>query len=140
VVVRIRDRERIEASNVQPVGWSLDAWSLGPTGYCPGKRSAGSVLETGRRVVPLLPRPEERRRSSAVGRLKAYRRGQQDVEYLTLWRLLRKEPQWAVGHSVRAALRLAGERTATVSAAAKTRASLNTGACARRMPGHCGCA
>ncbi len=34
-------------------------------------------------------------------RLKAYRRGQQDVEYLTLWALLRKEPRWAVGRQVR---------------------------------------
>src|SRR5581483_5193863 len=46
-------------------------------------------------------------------RLKAYRRGQQDVEYLTLWRLLRGEPQWAAGRSVREALRLAGERAGT---------------------------
>src|SRR5205823_12716017 len=46
-------------------------------------------------------------------RLKAYRRGQQDVEYLTLWRLLQKEPQWAAGRSVREALNLVGKRTGT---------------------------
>ena len=46
-------------------------------------------------------------------RLKAYRRGQQDVEYLTLWALLRHEPRWAVGRQVRAALNLAGTRQGT---------------------------
>ena len=46
-------------------------------------------------------------------RLKAYRRGQQDVEYLTLWSLLHKEPRWAVGRQVRAALNLAGTHQAT---------------------------
>jgi hypothetical protein len=46
-------------------------------------------------------------------RLKAYRRGQQDVEYLTLWSELRDEPRWAVGQQVRAALKLAGTRQGT---------------------------
>ncbi|MFO0925741.1 MAG: hypothetical protein U0736_01730 [Gemmataceae bacterium] len=34
-------------------------------------------------------------------RLKAYLRGQQDVEYLTLWSLHAREPRWAVGEAVR---------------------------------------
>ena len=46
-------------------------------------------------------------------RLKAYRRGQQDVEYLTLWSQLHNEPRWAVGQQVRAALKLAGTRQGT---------------------------
>ena len=39
-------------------------------------------------------------------RLKAYRRGQQDVEYLTLLAQVKGEPRWAIGRSVRQALRL----------------------------------
>ena len=45
-------------------------------------------------------------------RLKAYRRGQQDVEYLALWSRLRKQPRWAVGRRS-AALNLAGTRQRT---------------------------
>ena len=55
-------------------------------------------------------------------RLKAYRRGQQDVEYLTLLAQVKGEPRWAVGESVREALHLSGERKGTVPAA-RTRAS-----------------
>ena len=46
-------------------------------------------------------------------RLKAYRRGQQDVEYLEIWSRLSNEPRWAVGEQVRAALKLAGTRQGT---------------------------
>ena len=52
-------------------------------------------------------------------RLKAYRRGQQDVEYLTLWSRLHNEPRWAVGRQVRAALNLAGTRQGTGSTGAE---------------------
>jgi len=48
----IRDRERHRASNVAAGRWSLDAWSLGPTGYCPGNDRQASVLETGRTCCP----------------------------------------------------------------------------------------
>ena len=43
-------------------------------------------------------------------RLKAYRRGQQDVEYLTLLSQVKNQPRWAVGQKVREELHLAGER------------------------------
>jgi len=45
--------------------------------------------------------------------LKAYRRGQQDAEYLTLWSQTRNEPRWAVGQQVRAALKPAGKGQGT---------------------------
>ena len=45
-------------------------------------------------------------------RLKAYRRGQQDVEYLTLLTQVLNEPRWAVGQRVREELKLAGVRGA----------------------------
>ena len=43
-------------------------------------------------------------------RLKAYRRGQQDVEYLTLLSQVKNQPRWAVGQKVREELYLSGER------------------------------
>ena len=46
-------------------------------------------------------------------RLKAYRRGQQDVEYLTLWTQLHNQPRWAAGQQVRAALKMVGKRQGT---------------------------
>ena len=46
-------------------------------------------------------------------RLKAYRRGQQDIEYLTLLMLWKREPRWAIGQRVREALKLAGVRKGT---------------------------
>ena len=52
-------------------------------------------------------------------RLKAYRRGQQDVEYLTLWVAPCGLPRWAVGQQVREALHLAGSRQATETGGAE---------------------
>src|SRR5208282_3137942 len=46
-------------------------------------------------------------------RLKAYRRGQQDVEYLVLLSQVKGEPRWAIEDSVRQALHLSGERKGT---------------------------
>ena len=50
-------------------------------------------------------------------RLKAYRRGQQDVEYLVLWSSLHNQPRWAVGRQARAAFKLTGTRQGTGTAA-----------------------
>lgn len=52
-------------------------------------------------------------------RLKAYRRGQQDVEYLTLWAHHRGLPRWAVGRQVRETLHLSGSRRATETGGAE---------------------
>jgi hypothetical protein len=46
-------------------------------------------------------------------RLKAYRRGQQDVEYLTLLQQVLGQPRWAVAERVREALHLAATRAGT---------------------------
>jgi len=114
LVIEYGTTNAIEASNLQPVGWSLDAWSLGADGVLPWQTIGRP--NSWRQADPLsLFYPAQKRGDDPVPsvRLKAYRRGQQDVEYLTLWRLLRNEPQWAVGQSVRETLRLAGERTGT---------------------------
>jgi hypothetical protein len=126
IVLEYGSTNAVEGSNLQPVGWCLDAWSLGADGIVPwqtvgndgsweradelalfypgrGRGRAGAGAVRGRSSQGVIPSI----------RLKAYRRGQQDVEYLTLWALLHKEPRWAVGQQVRAALNLAGTRQGT---------------------------
>jgi hypothetical protein len=118
----------IEESNVQPAAWCLDAWSLGADGIIPWQTIG--TEESWRRsdeLALLYPgrRVENPAQANAVSppfpsiRLKAYRRGQQDVEYLQMWSQLRDEPRWAVGQQVRAALKLAGTRQATGVAGAE---------------------
>ncbi len=114
LVIEYGTTNAVEASNMQPVGWSLDTWSMGADGVLPWQTIGRP--ESWKQADPLslfYPGLEKGADPVPSVRLKAYRRGQQDVEYLTLWRLLQKEPQGAVGQSVREALRLAGERSGT---------------------------
>jgi hypothetical protein len=122
----------VEGSNLQPVGWSLDTWSLGADGVLPwqtvGTADSWDRADELALFYPVMgmPRAESgsgdgrglETRAPREGvipsvRLKAYRRGQQDVEYLTLWSRLQNEPRWAVGRQVRASLGLAGVRRGT---------------------------
>jgi hypothetical protein len=90
-------------SNVSPAGWCWDSWTLGSDGIIPWQT---------------IGRPESWRQDDqlalfypgeAVGlkgpvpsiRLKAYRRGQQDAEYLTLLTRALNQPRWAVGSMIR---------------------------------------
>lgn len=104
----------IEDANVQAVGWCLDTWALGADGVIPWQ-TIGSAESWSKADELALFYPGPVRRAAPVPsiRLKAYRRGQQDVEYLTLLAHLKKAPRWAVGGRVREALRLAAERQAT---------------------------
>jgi len=118
IVLEYGSTNPVEASNLQPVGWCLDAWSLGADGIVPWQ-TIGTAESWNRADELSLFYPRRRTRPSAVAgpipsiRLKAIRRGQQDVEYLTLWSLLRNEPRWAVGQQVRSTLKLAGKRQGT---------------------------
>ena len=38
IVLEYGSTNSVEGSNVQPVGWCLDAWSLGADGVYPGRR------------------------------------------------------------------------------------------------------
>ena len=116
IVLEYGSTNPIEGSNVQPVAWCLDVWSMGADGVVPWQ-TVGNAESWARADELSLFYP-----SRGVGphaepipsiRLKAYRRGQQDVEYLTLWSQVRNEPRWAVGQQVRAALKLAGTRQGT---------------------------
>jgi len=98
----------IEASNVQPAGWCVSAWCLGADGVLPWQTigNAGSwatadelsLFYPGNNVARAEPVPSVR--------LKAYRRGQQDVEYLMLLTQALNAPRWAVGQAVQEQLRL----------------------------------
>jgi hypothetical protein len=124
IVLEYGSTNPVESSNVQPLAWCLDTWSLGADGIIPwqtvGNADSWNKADELALFYPALGTPAAAvTRSNAAGapipsiRLKAYRRGQQDVEYLTLWSQSRAEPRWAVGAQVRAALGLAGKRQGT---------------------------
>lgn len=112
LVVEYGTANALDEPNIQPVAWSLDTWSLGGDGVLPWQtvgndkswRSADplSLFYPARDGKPGAPVPSIR--------LKAFRRGQQDVEYLTMLATQRQAPRWAVGGPVREALRLDARR------------------------------
>jgi hypothetical protein len=121
IVLEYGSTNPVEGSNLQPVGWCLDVWSLGADGVLPWQTIGRSESWDRADELALFYPAWNRALRSGPGaglpipsiRLKAYRRGQQDVEYLTLWSSLNKEPRWAVGGRVRSALKLAGTRHST---------------------------
>jgi hypothetical protein len=128
IVLEYGSTNPVEGSNLQPIGWCLEAWSLGADGVLPWQTvgNSGSWEQADELSLFYPGRENGRGRGRGRGqpdgpgeapipsiRLKAYRRGQQDVEYLTLWSHFRNEPRWAIGDQVRAALKLAGTRQGT---------------------------
>ena len=107
----------IDQANLQPVGWCVDTWSRGLDGVIPWQTVGND--NSWKQADPLsLFYPDT---NGTYGgpvpsiRLKAYRRGQQDVEYLTLYAQTSGEPRWAIGGQVQSALRLKAERKGTRS-------------------------
>ncbi len=109
---------------MQPVGWCIDAWSMGTDGIIPWQTVGNADSWNHADELALFyPHPANAPKTGPTRtkarlpipsiRLKAYRRGQQDVEYLTLWSQLHSQPRWAVKDQVRAALNLAGTRQAS---------------------------
>jgi len=108
IVVNYGSTNAIEASNMQPVGWCIDSWALGTDGVVPWQTiGRGESWEKADRLSLFYP-------GESIGlkgpipsiRLKAYCRGEQVIEYLTLLAQVMGEPRWAIGESVRKALRL----------------------------------
>ena len=113
IVVEYGSANPVEESNMQAVGWSVDAWALGTDGVLPWQTvGRGDSWSTADPLSLFYPGRRGRDPVPSV-RLKAFRRGQQDVEYLTLLGLATGEPRWAVGRRVREALGLVGERGAS---------------------------
>ncbi|HEX4794048.1 MAG TPA: hypothetical protein VH370_09665 [Humisphaera sp.] len=102
-------------SNVQAAAWCVDSWTLGGDGVLPWqtignanswkRADATSLFYPGGPVGQKQPIPSIR--------LKAYLRGEQDVEYLVLLSQLEKQSQEIFGPRVRAALPLASQRKGT---------------------------
>jgi len=104
----------VEDSNVQPAGWSIDSWSLGSDGVLPWLAVGNSQSwKNGEDTSLFYPARAGESEPTPSIRLKAYRRGQQDVEYLTLWSQQTGEPRWAIGEQVRKALHLSPVRAGT---------------------------
>lgn len=99
-------------SNLQPVGWCWDSWTLGADGVLPWqvigidaswKQAEDTCLfYPGDVIGQKEPVPSIR--------LKAYLRGEQDVEYLVLLARLTGQTQLQLGRSIRAAMELHGAR------------------------------
>ncbi len=122
IVLEYGSTNPVEGSNVQPVGWCLDAWSMGTDGIVPWQTIGNAdSWKQADELSLFYPSPAGVGSAGVIPsiRLKAYRRGEQDVEYLTLWSQLHNEPRWAVGREVRAALKLSGERHGTGQAVAE---------------------
>lgn len=108
VVYNYAGSNPIDRSNVTPAAWCIDTWTLGGDGVLPWQTIGNekswqdgdeeSLFYPGAAVG--LPGPV------ASLRLKSYRRGQQDVEYLSLLAGVPASPRWAVAAATRAALRL----------------------------------
>lgn len=102
---------RIEQSNFQPVGWCLETWANGLDGVVPwqtlGKPRSWTGADQNALIYPGgtigIPGP------MPSVRLKAFRRGQQDVEYLSLLTALDKTAQQKIGEIVIRQLNLAEE-------------------------------
>jgi hypothetical protein len=116
VVLEYGGSNPITGSNVQPLAWCLDAWALGCDGVEPWL-AVGSTKSWRHADDTALfyPVPGDGDPVPSV-RLKAYRRGQQDVEYLTLLAQVLRRPRWAVAERVREALHVAGKHTASGAA------------------------
>jgi hypothetical protein len=115
IVLEYGGSNPLEESNVQPVAWSLNTWSLGGDGVLPWQTIGNE--DSWKNADPLAlfypGRTAGEREPVPSVRLKAYRRGQQDVEYLTLLAQIKDQPRWAVGQRVLQALHLVGQRKST---------------------------
>ena len=102
----------VAESNVMAAAWCVDVWSLGLDGVIPWQTvGRAESWDRGDELALLYPGRKPGEGPSPSIRLKAFRRGQQDVEYLALLAKVEGEPRWAIGPKGRDALKLAGERT-----------------------------
>lgn len=106
VVVEYGTTNRPDQSNLQPVAWCVDAWTLGIDGVLPWQTIGNEQSWTkGSELSLFYPARSEDSGPVPSIRLKAYRRGQQDVEYLVLAAQSLGLPRWELGQMVRQALR-----------------------------------
>ncbi len=112
IVVEYGNSNGVEGSNTQPVGWAVDAWTRGADGVLPWQTlGTDHSWKTADSLALFYPGRGASEVPVPSIRLKAYRRGQQDVEYLTLLSQVANVPRGLVGERVRAALHLTAART-----------------------------
>jgi hypothetical protein len=124
-VIEYGTSNRLDQSNVQPLAWCVEAWALGIDGVLPWQTigSAGS-WKNGDELSLFYPYQNGVEASSSEilrgkgmpvpsVRLKGYRRGQQDVEYLILLQQMTAEPRWSLGEWVRTQLPWKSKREGT---------------------------
>ncbi|MCY2954731.1 MAG: DUF4091 domain-containing protein [Planctomycetota bacterium] len=107
IAINYGSSNNIEDSNVQPAAWCLDAWCLGADGVLPWQTVGNekswkeadplSLFYPGGGIGRTGPIPSIR--------LKSYRRGQQDVEYLTILATATAQPRFAVASAARDVLK-----------------------------------
>ena len=98
-----------EKGAYQPVVWALDAWSLGADGILPWQTiGTADSWKSSDALALFYPKPQEGSEDLPEVlpslRLKGYRRGQQDVEYLTLLQKKLGRPRRDIEGLVRAKL------------------------------------
>jgi hypothetical protein len=102
-------------SNVQAAAWCWASWTAGADGVLPwqviGNSNSWKSADATCLFYPGGPAGEKAPIPSI--RLKAYLRGEQDVEYLVMLSQLQKQSQSIFGQRVRAALPLKGQRRGT---------------------------
>lgn len=93
----------VRQSNVQPAAWCWDSWTLGSDGVIPWQTIGRAESWHEDDPLALFYPGEVIGQKGPVPsiRLKAYRRGQQDAEYLTLLTEVLGKPRWAVGQTIR---------------------------------------
>ncbi|MBQ8286026.1 MAG: DUF4091 domain-containing protein, partial [Thermoguttaceae bacterium] len=102
-----------ELNGWQPVAWALDAWSLGADGIVPWQTIGNDESwKKGDELSLFYPATKESGGKVVASiRLKAYRRGQQDVEYLTALCNATGRPRWDVAQALRKRLTLEARST-----------------------------
>ena len=102
-VVEYGTSNRLDESNIQPEAWCVDAWSMGLQGVLPWQTiGTAESWKSGDELALFYPDPESNAAAPIPSiRLKAYRRGQQDVEYLELLRRRSDMPPWMLGNWLR---------------------------------------
>lgn len=102
-----------ELNGWQPVAWALDAWTLGADGIVPWQTIGNDESwKKGDELSLFYPATEESGGKVVASiRLKAYRRGQQDVEYLTALCRATGRPRWDVAQALRKRLTLEARST-----------------------------
>ena len=93
--------------NTQPVIWCLNVWADGASGVVPWQTVGGAGdLATGSNTGLFIPYQGG---VAASVRVKAFRQGQQDVEYLTLLGDACGQPRYAVAAGMKKMVDLAGD-------------------------------